>query len=354
MKEYYGIRLQKLRSQLKEGEGVLVSDPKNAFYFSGINSSNIHLYVTHEKAVLLTDFRYRQVSEENEAGFSVVTEGSLMGKLKELIAEETVYIEQQFLTVHFYKMLLDHFPDISFPNVKSMLMDIRLIKDAKELETLKTAQQIADSAYLEMLSFVKEGVSEQELKAELEYRMAKYGAQKTSFDTIVLFGPHAALPHGEPAGRTLSIGDAMLFDFGCVYEGYCSDVTRTVFFGEVSKKMRHAYDTVLSAHNMARDVIGVGKACADADKIARDYIEKAGYPGAFGHSLGHGVGVKVHEHPTLGQSSAEIFQNGMVFSVEPGIYLPGEFGIRIEDTCYLENDRLISTTNLEKELMILE
>lgn len=353
MKEYYQARLHKLRSQLKENEGILVSDPKNAFYFSGINSSNIHLYVTHEKAVLLTDFRYRQVSEENEAGFSVVTEGSLMAKLKDWMTEDTVYIEQQFLTVHFYKMLLDHFPKKDFPNVKSMIMDIRLTKDAKELERLNTAQQIADKAYLEMLSFVKEGVSEQELKAELEYRMARYGAQRTSFDTIVLFGPHAALPHGEPAGRTLAKGDAMLFDFGCVYEGYCSDVTRTVFFGEPSEKMRHAYETVLFSHKLARDFIEVGKACADADKIARDYIEKNGYPGAFGHSLGHGVGVKVHEHPTLGQSSAEVFQNGMVFSVEPGIYLPGEFGIRIEDTYYLEQGNLISTTKLDKELTIL-
>lgn len=354
MKEYYKKRLQKLRNQLQDGEGILVSDPKNAFYFSGINSSNIHLYVTHEKAVLLTDFRYRQVSEENEAGFLVMAEGSLMAKLKEIITEETVYIEQQFLTVHFYKMLLDHFPNKNFPNVKSMIMDIRLIKDEGELGKLKIAQEIADKAYTEMLSFVKEGVSEIELKAELEYRMVRAGAQKTSFDTIVLFGPHAALPHGEPKGRILSKGDVMLFDFGCLYEGYCSDVTRTIFFGEVSEKARHAYETTLTAHKLAREFIGVGKACSEADKIARDYIEKNGYPGAFGHSLGHGVGVKVHEHPTLGQSSTEIFANGMVFSVEPGIYLPGEFGIRIEDTCYLENGHLISTTTLEKELIILE
>lgn len=354
MKECYKLRLERLRSQLKEGEGILVSDPKNAFYFSGINSSNIHLYVTHEKAVLLTDFRYQQAAEENEAGFSVVADGSLISKLKDLMTEETVYIEQAFLTVHFYKMLLDHFPKKEFPNVKSMIMDIRLIKDGGELEKLKKAQQIADAAYLEMLSFVKEGVSEQELKAELEYRMAKRGAQKTSFDTIVLFGPHAALPHGEPAGRTLSKGDAMLFDFGCVFEGYCSDVTRTVFFGEVSPKMQHAYETVLTAHQLARDFIGAGKSCSDADSIAREYIIKNGYPDAFGHSLGHGVGVKVHEHPTLGQSSTEIFQNGMVFSVEPGIYLPGEFGIRIEDTYYLNDGSLISTTKLDKELMIIE
>ncbi len=353
MKQCYEIRLQKLRSGLKENEGILVSDPKNAFYFSGINSSNIHLYVTLEKAYLLTDFRYQQVAEENEAGFLVVTEGSLMGKLKDLVSEPVVYIEQQYLTVHFYKMLLDHFPNTDFPNVKSMIMDIRLIKDSYELSCLKKAQQIADKAYLETLPFLIEGVSEQEIKAELEYRMARLGAQKTSFDTIVLFGSHAAMPHGEPAGRTLSKGDAVLCDFGCVYEGYCSDVTRTVFFGEPSKKAIHAYETVLTAHKLAYEFIGVGKACADADKIARDYIEAQGYQGRFGHSLGHGVGVKVHEHPTLGQNSTEVFQNGMVFSNEPGVYLPGEFGIRIEDTCYLENNQLFSTTALDKELIIL-
>ncbi len=353
MKQFYEARLQKLRDQLNEQEGILVSDPKNAFYFSGINSSNIHLYITHHKAYLLTDFRYETAAKENEAGFTVVTEGSLVSKLKELMTESTVYIEQQFLTVHFYKMLLDHFPNTNFPNVKSMIMDIRLVKDASELFKLQQAQRIADNAYLAMLSFVKEGVCEQDLKAELEYQMIKQGARKTSFDTIILFGDHAAQPHGEPSRRKLEAGDALLCDFGCVYEGYCSDVTRTSFFGKVSDKARHAYETVLAAHNLAKDFIGVGKACSDADKIARDYIENSGYKGVFGHSLGHGVGVKIHEHPTLGTNSTEIFQNGMVFSNEPGIYLPEEFGIRIEDTFYLEDDKLYSTTKLEKELTIL-
>lgn len=353
MKQYYQIRLEKLRSQLKDHEGILVSDPKNAFYFSGIHSSNIHLYITKEKAVLLTDFRYQQVAEENEAGFFVVSDGSLMGKLKDLILEPVVYIEQQYLTVHFYKMLLDHFPHIDFPNVKNMIMDLRLIKDEWELSKLLKAQQIADKAYLETLPYLKEGVCEQEIKAELEYRMARYGAERTSFDTIVLFGAHAAMPHGEPSGRTLKKGDGVLCDFGCVCDGYCSDVTRTVFFGAPSQAVKHAYDTVLTAHKLAYEFIGVGKACADADKIARDYIISQGYPKAFGHSLGHGVGVKIHEHPTLGQSSQEVFQNGMVFSNEPGIYIPGEFGIRIEDTLYLKEDKLYSTTTLNKEFSIL-
>ena len=302
---------------------------------------------------MLTDFRYETAAKENEAGFTVVTEGSLVSRLKELMIESTVYIEQQFLTVHFYKMLLDHFPNTNFPNVKSMIMDLRLIKDASELFKMQQAQRIADTAYLKMLPLVKEGASELELKAELEYQMARHGAMKTSFDTIVLFGERAAMPHGEPSQRKLQVGDALLCDFGCVYEGYCSDVTRTVFFGKVSDKAKHAYETVLTAHQMAWDFIGVGKACADADKIARDYIESKGYVGVFGHSLGHGVGVKIHEHPTIGQSSTEIFENGMVFSDEPGIYLPGEFGIRIEDTCYLEDGKLYSTTKLEKELTIL-
>ncbi len=353
MKQFYESRLLKLRNQLAEQEGILVSDPKNAFYFSGINSSNIHLYITRHKAYLLTDFRYETAAKENEAGFTVVTEGSLVSKLKELMSESTVYIEQQFLTVHFYKMLLDHFPNTNFPNVKSMIMDLRLIKDASELFKLQQAQRIADTAYLKMLPLVKEGVTELELKAELEYQMTRHGAQKTSFDTIVLFGERAAMPHGEPSQRKLASGDALLCDFGCVYEGYCSDVTRTVFFGKVSDKAKHAYETVLTAHKMAWDFIGVGKACADADKVARDYIESKGYKGVFGHSLGHGVGVKIHEHPTLGHSSSEVFENGMVFSNEPGIYLPGEFGIRIEDTCYLEDGKLYSTTKLEKELTVL-
>ena len=201
MKQCYKTRLQKLRNQLKENEGILVSDPKNAFYFTGIHSSNIHLYITHEKAWLLTDFRYQQVAGENEAGFSVLAEGSLVSKLKELMTESTVYIEQQFLTVHFYKMLLDHFPNTNFPNVKSMIMDLRLVKDASEVFKLQQAQRIADTAYQKMLPLVKEGVTELELKAELEYQMARHGAQKTSFDTIVLFGERAAMPHAKVSRR---------------------------------------------------------------------------------------------------------------------------------------------------------
>ncbi len=354
MKECYTARLQKLRNQLQEGEGILISDPKNAFYFSGIHSSNIHLYITREKAVLLTDFRYQQAAEENPAGFSVMTEGSLVSKLKEQMCEKSVYIDYQYLTIHFYKMLTDHFPDTLFPSVKNMVTDLRLLKDPVELSHIRQAQAIADKAYLRMLSFVKEGVSEQELKAELEYEMARLGAEKTSFDTIILFGDHAAMPHGEPSARKLAAGDALLCDFGCVYEGYCSDVTRTVFFGYAGEEEKKAYQTVLFAHELARDFIQVGKSCADCDKVARDYIEKSGYPDAFGHSLGHGVGVKIHERPTLGHTGTELFQNGMVFSNEPGIYLPKKFGIRIEDTYYLEQDQLFSTTNLTKELIVLE
>lgn len=353
MREYLKNRLENLRKQLKEGTGILVSDPANAFYFTGIRSSNIHLYITLDKAFLLTDFRYRVASEANEAGFQVLTEGSLVTKLKDVISEKAVYVEKQYLTVSFYKMLKDQLKGISFLNVKNMIADLRIIKDASEIAKLKKAQEIADCAYNELLPLLKEGVSELELKAELEYRMAKRGAQKTSFDTIVLFGERAAMPHGEPSGRTLQYGDAVLFDFGCVYEGYCSDVTRTVFYGTVGEEAKKAYETVFKAHQMAAEFIGVGKSCADADKIARTYIEEQGYKGLFGHSLGHGVGLMVHEAPSLSQSGKEYFQNGMVFSNEPGVYLPGEFGIRIEDTCYLWENQLFSTTSLEKSLLIL-
>lgn len=353
MREYFKRRLENLRKNLKEGAGILVSDPANAFYFTGIRSSNIHLYITAERAFLLTDFRYRVAAEANEAGFLVLTEGSLVTKLKEIVSEKSVYVEKQYLTVSFYKMLKDQLKGISFLNVKNMITNLRVIKDASEISKLKQAQEIADKAYTELFPFIKEGVSELELKAELEYRMAKLGAKKTSFDTIVLFGERAAMPHGEPSGRTLKHGDVVLCDFGCVCDGYCSDVTRTVFFGKASDAAKKAYETVLKAHQMAAEFIRVDKSCADADGVARSYIEEQGYKGLFGHSLGHGVGLMVHEAPSLSQSGKEIFQNGMVFSNEPGVYLPGEFGIRIEDTCYLWENRLFSTTKLPKELAIL-
>ena len=353
MKTVYRARLKKLRNQLRENQGILISDPENAFYFSGVHSSNIHLYITQEKAYLLTDFRYRQIAETNEGDFVVLSDRAFFPILKEIMTEPSVKVEQQYLTVFVYNRLREHFPDTDFSDLHHMISDLRLIKDDYELSCLKRAQEIADRAYGDMLPLIKEGITEKDLKAELEYRMVKLGAYKTSFDTIVLFGERAAMPHGEPGNRKLAAGDAILCDFGCVYQGYCSDVTRTVFWGEVSKKAQHVYETVLQAHLMVMDFIQEGKACADADKLVRDYIESCGYPEAFGHSLGHGVGLKVHESPILGQSSAEIFMDGMVFSNEPGIYLPGEIGVRIEDTLYLKHGNLYSTTALAKELIVL-
>ncbi len=184
--------------------------------------------------------------------------------------------------------------------------------------------------------------------------MAVLGAGKTSFDTIVLFGKNTSLPHGEPSNNVLLKNDIILMDFGCVYNNYCSDITRTFFVGNPSEKMLKAYDDVLYAHTLAKESIKPGMSGEDIDRFARDYLYETGYEGLFGHALGHGVGLDVHEAPTLSPKSTDIIEKNMIFSIEPGVYFNDSFGIRIENLYYMNDDgKPVSFTTLSRQLLIL-
>ncbi len=346
-------RINKIIGKLAENEGILITNPKNAFYFSGVKSSNITLYITKEKRYLITDFRYFEAAMKNKSGFCVLWEKKLTEYLKEIINEKTVYVETDDLSYDRY-MLFKEIISADLKKAGDMINKLRIIKDKNEIENIKKAQEICDKAFLETIKEIKTGISEIEVKSILEYNMARFGGEKPSFDTIVLFGKNSSLPHGEPSYTKLKENDIILMDFGCVYNGYSSDITRTFFKGEPSDEMKKAYNDVLFAHKVARDLIYDGMKADEADKIARDYLYKNGYEGLFGHSLGHGVGLFIHESPTLSPKSKDIIEKNMVFSIEPGVYFENKFGIRIENIYYLnENNELISFTELKKDLLVI-
>jgi Xaa-Pro aminopeptidase len=229
------------------------------------------------------------------------------------------------------------------------------LKDKGEIESISRACQIADNAFLKLLKEIKEGMTENDVAATLEYLMRKEGASGTSFDTIVGFGENSSVPHHETGTRKLKFGDIVLIDFGCKYNGYCSDCTRTFLFGDDGKheEFKQAYAHVLKAHMLVKEKLTSGVSCKDADGIARNYLKEHGLDTYFTHSVGHGIGINIHEYPTISPKSDSILKNGMVFSDEPGVYLEGKFGIRIEDTITLDGDKVISLTDTDKNLLIL-
>ncbi len=346
-------RIKKLTDMLSEDEGILITNPKNAFYFSGIKSSNISLYITKNKKYLITDFRYYETALKNRGGFKVLWEKKLTEYISKIITEKTVYVETDYLTYDNYLNIKNN-TTADLKKCGDMIKKLRIIKDDKEIENIKMAQSIADRAFEAVLDSIKPGITEIELKRALEYNMAVLGSPKTAFDTIVLFGKNTSLPHGEPSDNKLLENDIILMDFGCVYNGYCSDITRTFFIGKPSEKMLEAYDDVLYAHKFARDSINLLINAGDVDRFARDYLYEKGYEGLFGHALGHGVGLDVHESPTLSPKSKDILEKNMIFSIEPGVYFNDSFGIRIEDLYYInEEGKPVSFTSLSKKLLII-
>lgn len=348
----YSKRIKKLLEKISDKEGILVSNPTNCYYLSGIRSSNINLYITKNEKYLITDFRYAEIAEKNQAGFKVLSDIGLFSYLKEIITENKVYIEADYISHEFFLKLKENLK-VDFLLLGNIVNDMRAIKDDYEIDCIKKSQEISDKAFEETLPLFYEGVTEKEIKAELEYHMAKYGSEKPSFDTIVLFGNHTSLPHGEAGERKLKNRDIILIDFGSTYSGYCSDNTRTFFFGKPDEEIIKAYNHVLEAHKLARDFIKVGTYGKNADKKARDFLNKNGYENLFGHSLGHGVGLEIHENVRLSPKSEDILLENMIFSIEPGIYFENKFGIRIEDIYLLKKDSVKSLTTLNKELLIL-
>lgn len=362
MKELFEKRILNLRRFLTDDkEAVLLTNEVNIGYFTGFFHSEGCLLVTQNSAHLLVDFRYFEAAEKKSCGVTVVCFQKLTDSIAQLLQKEAiahVYGEAAYLTVSRYRLFREKLEQSGIAMTASDKLDrhiaeIRIIKDAAELEKIAMAQQIAEKGYLQLLNDIKPGITERELSARLEFYMKQNGAEDISFSLITVTGKKTSLPHGVPGNETVQAGDFFTCDFGAMYEGYHSDTTRTVAVGSADDDMRKIYDIVLQAQLAALDHIRPGVKCSDIDKTARDIITDAGYGKYFGHSTGHGVGLDIHEAPAVSAKGDTVLQPCMVITDEPGIYLPNRFGVRIEDMLCVTETGCRNFVNLPKELIIL-
>ncbi|KKM11742.1 hypothetical protein SY88_06895 [Clostridiales bacterium PH28_bin88] len=355
----HGERLGKLRHAMAgaDVEALLVSKPENRAYMSGFTGSAGFLVITPEKAFLVTDFRYVEQAEAQAPDFQVVRHGSqVFATLQELVAGERVSrlsFEKNHLSYHQYTVLTDTLAGVQLVPIQGLVERLRQIKDEVEIQQLREAVRLSDEAFRHVLPLIRPGVREVEIAAELEYFMRKSGAEKPAFDTVVASGPRGALPHGVASERRLAAGDLVVMDFGAVYRGYHSDVTRTVVVGDPTGEQRRVYELVLKAQLEAIAAVRPGLTGAQVDAVARDIIEAGGHGSDFGHSLGHGVGLAIHEEPRLAAGVDTVLEPGMTVTVEPGIYLAQWGGVRIEDTVVVRPGGCEVLTGVSKELLVI-
>ncbi len=324
-------------------------------YITGFVAENGFVIVDKDGATLYTDKRYIEAAEkqckDTEVTPVLYKRDEAMKRLAEyksvgISFDQTSHIEYVTLEKAGVKMV----------NIDKQLKDLMSVKNEFELSCIEKACKIAEEGFLATLPKIKEGMTENEVAAILEYEMRTRGAQGPSFETIVAFGAHAAVPHHVTGDTKLRFGDEILIDFGCRVNGYCSDITRTFLFGDDGKheEFKKAYAAVLKAHTLVKENLKSGMTGAQGDAIARDYLTKQGYGELFTHSLGHGIGLNIHEYPGLNTKSETVLKDGMVFSDEPGVYVEGEYGIRIEDTVTLKDGKVKSFMSLtDRNLIIL-
>ncbi len=341
-------------------DAMLLSCEANRFYASGFHSSGTDgcALVTRNKNYYFTDSRYTEAAgravqnaELREVGGGV----SYSQRLKEAIEEQSIRrmgYEDAYMTVRDYETYRKALPCELVP-AADLLEELRRVKDREELEVMTAAQRIAERALEDILKEIRPGVTEREIAARLQYLMLHYGAENMSFDPIVVSGPNGSLPHGVPSDKEIRSGEFVTMDFGCIYHGYCSDMTRTVAVGSASEEMRAVYETVLAAQRAGIAAARAGVTGKDVDGAARRVIEEAGYGKYFGHGFGHGVGVEIHEEPRASSANDKPLPAGAVISAEPGIYLPGKLGVRIEDVIVITEDGCENLTRAPKELLVL-
>ena len=341
-------------------DGMLLTNEANRFYASGFRSAGTDgmALVTREACYYFTDSRYTEAARRHIQGADIQEVGAGRGYaalLQEAIQRHHIRrlgFEDAYMTVREHGFYAKALPCELVP-AADLLAELRAVKDPEELEIMVSAQRIAEKAFTDILNEIRPGVTEKEIAARLQYLMLHYGAEDKSFDPIVVSGPNGSLPHGVPSEKVIQAGEFVTMDFGCVYHGYCSDMTRTVAVGSVTEEMRQVYDTVLRAQKAGIDAARAGAVGRAVDGAARDIIEQAGYGPYFGHSFGHGVGVEIHEGPNATPSNDKPLPAGAVISAEPGIYLPGRLGVRIEDVLYLTEDGCQNLTLAPKDLIIL-
>jgi Xaa-Pro aminopeptidase len=353
-------RIVGLRALMKEQglEALLITNGINRRYMTGFTGTSGYVVITDSRAFLFTDFRYMTQAPMQAPDYEVVEHGA---KATDVIRETLLKLglkklgfEKADVSYGTYTGYVTDFASIELVPAEPLVEKLRMKKDAEELRVMKEAAELADRTFLHMLDVLKPGLTEKEVALELEFFMRKHGASATSFDTIVASGERSALPHGVASDRVLQPGEFVKLDFGALYQGYCSDITRTVVLGKPNERHREIYRIVLEAQEYALANIRPGMTGKQADGLARDIIGKYGYADKFGHGLGHGLGLEIHEAPRLSPTGEIVLEPGMTVTVEPGIYLPGFGGVRIEDDIVVTDQGVERLTWATKEFICID
>lgn len=340
-----------------KADAALIHRPENMRWLAGYSGEGC-LFITPKAQVLLTDFRYVEQAKRESPAWALQKVSSdrnyaaLIAALAKDHGARHIRLEADYLTHADWQELEKALEGAELLPMEGIPEKLREIKDEAELDAIKRAAAIASEAFMNILPTLHAGMTEKQVRRVLEFEMLELGSEGVAFETIAASGPNGALPHARPSDRTIEKGELLTLDFGATINGYRSDMTRTVGFGKVEGELRKIYETVRMAQQLGLDALAVGKACGDVDKVARDYID-ARYPGSFGHSLGHGVGLFIHEQPRVASGNTAVLQVGNVVTVEPGVYIPGLGGCRIEDTVIMTADGVYNTIAAPKRLIEL-
>lgn len=342
-----------------ESDAYLIVSEINRFYFTGFSSSFGLLLLTPGGGYFATDYRYMIAAEEKLNGKFKLFFGSYdecHKHIADIVASlgiHSIGIEDESLTyAEFLNLQKQYVAYTLVPSSRQINLS-RVIKTDDEIAAIAKSEEIASLAFTKVLNQIKSGITERDLSIELEYQLKKLGGEGLSFDSIVAFGANSAKPHAVPGDKKLVSGDIILMDYGTIYGGYCSDITRTVCFGKGNETFAHIYDIVLRANKYAIESIKAGISCREADSFAREFITANSYGNEFGHGLGHGVGLEIHEAPTVNKISDTVLEENMLITVEPGIYLKDVGGVRIEDLVVVKKDGTLNLTTANKEMIIL-
>jgi len=338
---------------------LLISNPKNSFYLCGFGREGSFLVLSgkNERMYILTNPLYFEEAQK-EAMYTEVLEvkNSYIETLKHILCKEKVKkvaFEKEAVTYGFYQKLKEGLKEIELVPTGNIVENLRQFKDQDELFLLQKALEIAEDAFKDVLNLIRPGLKEIEIASALEKGMRDRGANSLSFETIAVSGVRGALPHGTASEKIVQAGEFITLDFGCVYQGYCSDLTRTIGLSPLSTPQKEIYEVVKNALTEAGKGIKKGKKAREVDRLARDLIDKEGYGNNFKHSLGHGVGLEVHEAPNLAPFAEEVLETGMVTTIEPGIYLEDSLGVRIEDMVFIAEQGPIILNSLDRDLIVI-
>lgn len=352
-------RIEKISAALKCDEAAIITSKSGRRYLTGFPSSAGLVFVTAQKGYFLVDFRYIEKAQATVNSCEVILLTNQHKQLNELLKIgniKKIYVETERLDIASAKEYAEKLEGVSIssePFLDKLITDMRTIKTQEELDSIIQAQKLTDKTFSHILNFIKPGLTEIEVALEMEFFMRHLGCEGIAFDFVVVSGANSSLPHGVPTDKKLEYGDFLTMDFGALVGGYRSDMTRTIAIGKASDEQKMVYETVLKAQLEGIAAIKEGVCGKDADAAARKIISDAGYGEFFGHSLGHSVGLEIHEKPNCSPSSQDILKAGTIMTVEPGIYLPQKFGVRIEDMVYVTHDGCQNLTQSPKELIIV-